>query len=513
MNNTGEFHSKLFWSNAMQKVRTMLPDTMMLFRRLFIMLSAVMLFFHSSGEAQTDFDEWIKTEKDSFQEYRDARDAEFVGFLKEQWEEFEVFTGLVRDPSPKPTEIPTAPPAPVEDPEPPDSRIIPEIPILEYIAPSQEPVPSPQEPDIKKKGEKIEFLLHQTPLIIYVDPAFHATSVSSLDKDAISGFWSRMSQADYENLIEQFNAYRVSLNLNDWGLFYLVHQTGLYVFKNTTEAGLFVWFVSSKMGYDTRIGYGRDKAYLLMPCSSTLYGVQYLTLENRKYYAMFFGQVAESFESIYTYKGSYPQSDRVIDVSIPEVPGINISLNSRDLSFVYDNNEYSFTVSYNKSLIEFFKYYPQTDLKVYFQAGISPETESELVKFLKPILEGRSEKEAVDILLRLVQTSFDYKTDDEQFGMEKYLLPMETFYYPYSDCEDRSFMFAWLVKRLLGLEVVGLDYPGHLATAVKFSNDFKGDFIIHNSKKYIVCDPTYINAIAGMAMPVYNNVKPAIILF
>jgi hypothetical protein len=110
-----------------------------------------------------------------------------------------------------------------------------------------------------------------------------------------------------------------------------------------------------------------------------------------------------------------------------------------------------------------------------------------------------------------VQKSFAYKTDDDQFGHEKYMLADETVFYPYSDCEDRAFFFAYLVKKLVGLDVIGLDYPGHVATAVNFSIDLPGDSVIRNGKKYLVCDPTYINANLGMAMPQFKSVKPDII--
>jgi hypothetical protein len=122
-----------------------------------------------------------------------------------------------------------------------------------------------------------------------------------------------------------------------------------------------------------------------------------------------------------------------------------------------------------------------------------------------------SEIEAVNLLLRFVQTAFKYKTDAGQFGFENYLFLEETLYYPYSDCEDRSVLFAWLVRSLLGLQVVGLNYPGHIATAVKFSDATKGDTVTFNHVKYVVSDPTYINATAGMTMPEFKHKTPEVI--
>ena len=48
-------------------------------------------------------------------------------------------------------------------------------------------------------------------------------------------------------------------------------------------------------------------------------------------------------------------------------------------------------------------------------------------------------------------------------------------------------------------------HPGHLATAVGFNEDVAGDYLMVNGKKYVVCDPTYINARVGMTMPKMDN--------
>ena len=53
----------------------------------------------------------------------------------------------------------------------------------------------------------------------------------------------------------------------------------------------------------------------------------------------------------------------------------------------------------------------------------------------------------------------------------------------------------------------------HLAAAVKFKNPADGDSHHHLGKKYIVADPTYINADAGMTMRQYQNEKPEIVSF
>ena len=129
----------------------------------------------------------------------------------------------------------------------------------------------------------------------------------------------------------------------------------------------------------------------------------------------------------------------------------------------------------------------------------------------KENISAGSEPEAAEMILNFVQTAFEYKTDDEQFGYETPMFPDETLNYPYSDGEDRAILFATLARDLLGLDVVLMHYPNHIAAAVCFNSDVSGDSVMHKGRKYIVCDPTFIGAPVGVTMPGMNNAEAEII--
>ena len=131
---------------------------------------------------------------------------------------------------------------------------------------------------------------------------------------------------------------------------------------------------------------------------------------------------------------------------------------------------------------------------------------------LRKVLEGKDELKAANMLLNFVQTGFDYQTDSDQFGYERPLYPDETFFYPYCDCEDRSILFSCLVRELLGLDVVLLNYPNHIATAIHFNKDVKGDAVVIDGKTYIISDPTYINASVGSCAPKYKSLTPGVVV-
>lgn len=162
--------------------------------------------------------------------------------------------------------------------------------------------------------------------------------------------------------------------------------------------------------------------------------------------------------------------------------------------------------------MDFYRDYPQRDLAIHYKAPMSEELRSSLYQQLKKAVEGKSQKDAANLLLNFVQTAFQYKTDGEQFGYEKPNFPDETFYYPYCDCEDRAMLCSVLVRDLVGLETVLLDYPNHVATAVRFTEQITGDAVVlHGNTKYLICDPTYICASIGTCMEQYKDIRPEVI--
>ena len=54
---------------------------------------------------------------------------------------------------------------------------------------------------------------------------------------------------------------------------------------------------------------------------------------------------------------------------------------------------------------------------------------------------------------------------------------------------------------------------GHVAAAVNFHETVAGDSISYQGKRYVVTDPTYINANAGMTMPNFKQFEPTVIAY
>jgi hypothetical protein len=476
------------------------------------------IFFCSSGilKAQT-FEEYKKQREQEMQQFKEERekqmqqlaaefdkyveerDKEFTDYLKKRWTQFQVFRGLEIPAEPKPDVAPayTEP----DRPKPPEAlpTIIPEIKI------KPEDIPKPILPRVTKK-EPPKFPVHTSdfdfygfPVLFDYDKKVQVKPLGDVNEESIGNYFAEMSNTNYNQLISQLNDYRQLMNLNDWGYYQLVQKAAAMINRQDEKTtDLLTWFILLRSGYKVKIAYFENDVYLLLPILNQVYGKNFFQLDNLNYYLMD-GELLE----LYTYETDFQDAQKVFDLNIYKPISLGEEPAEKTFSFNYQGAEAPISIIYNSSIIEFYREYPLSDIKVYFDAVVSPAAKESLAENFIPLLQGKSELEAVNMLLNFVQTAFEYKTDQDQFGYEKYFFAEEAFYYPFCDCEDRSVLFAYLVKSLLGLEVIGLNYPGHIATAVKFNESVGGDYVSYNGENYVVSDPTYINAPVGLTMPQY----------
>lgn len=480
-----------------------------------ITLGFIALIFGVSSDANEEFQQWMQqqgqgmqAQKKEFQEYKDKRDQEFTAFLKAHWTAVDIVKGRVRDKQPKPDVLPVAPAEPTQ-PSPIDKPVV-------VLSPRTEPIEAPLSPPalVRKKGIPLTVNFYGKRIFFNYDAGLKQKLANRIDKLAVSNYWSALSKTDYEDLLQQLNMQKKFLQLNDWAFASLVNKLASGINNNQkNEVALLSWFLLAKSNYKARIAYDNASIYLLVPSKHELFEVSYFTFSGKRYYAIDFTGQKQKLGQVFTYDSEYPLTTNDFDMQVTSAVAVSDSSERRRLSFEFDAKQYEVNVIYDRGRIKFFSTYPQLSLDLYFSSAVHKLTATPLQKQLADYMQGMSEQQAVNFLLRFVQTSLKYETDEQQFGVENYLFPEETLFYPYSDCEDRAVLFAWLVKSLLGLDVIGLDYPGHVAAAVHFSEVVKGDYVKYQGKRYVVTDPTYINANAGMSMPGFKQYKPAVIAY
>ena len=414
-------------------------------------------------------------------------------------------------PTLKPATPTVKPATPVTKPTTPAAK--PATPTTPTTPPAVVPVPTakPSAPTsalYKESSEKQ--MINYCGQRIYVDKSLKGVcSIGNMREKAVADAYEAMCKADYKPLLADCRQLKKDLKLNDWGVFLFVRDVSNALCADANASVVMQQFLLNELGYKSKMARraDRDQMLLFVATDCKMYGRPYFTKDGLNYYNLTSDETCQ----FYMCQEDSPKAKSNIDMQITNAP----RLNSGVVNSVHKNGAGTVAVSVDvpKSLMLFYKSMPQCDYSVYVNAKVNPAVADRLLSSLAPIVEGKSETEAANLLINFVQTGFKYATDQEQFGYEKPFFVEELFYYPYCDCEDRSVLYSYLVRNLLKLDVVLLDYPNHIATAVCFNENVSGDFVTVEGKKYIVCDPTYIGASIGKAMPQFKRVAAKVLKY
>ena len=333
---------------------------------------------------------------------------------------------------------------------------------------------------------------------LYIDASMKGViNITSSQECAVADGYEALCRSNYKPLIANCQQAQKDFRLNDWGVFLFVKTAAEALCNDENSCIVMQQFLLNELGYRAKMARRGDRNQLLLFVATDcmVYGHPYFTKEGLNYYNIN-GTEACTF---YMCNQDSKKAKIPVAMRLNNVPALNSGVVSRQRTNKAGNVSVSVNVS--KSLMDFYASMTQCDYGVYAKEPVAGSLAQEVLGTLRPLVQGKSEVDAANLLLNFVQTGFKYATDEEQFGFEKPFFVEELFYYPACDCEDRSVLFGWLVRELLGLDVVYLDYPNHIATAVQFKGDVKGDFLTVDGKRYTVCDPTYIGASIGMTMP------------
>lgn len=507
-------------------------------KKIYPILSCLLLISIGQAEAQSwkqklqDMKDRIEQKVDRQQKEVDARYAEH---LRRVWDKAEFLE------APEPYSIPKPDQSPIYDPSfdmkfgdeqfdfdlfPTNPAAAKDRPDFSVIAPRPDPSPKPM-PDIDEpynelptevpagdfraelSRDQLQRLNRQADVDYFGSrfPLYYNAAISfdfrgKLNERLIGDAWSQLDNGEYELLLYQFVRQANAQNLNDWGYCQLLNQAAKSIYPGDINAQtMFSLFFLSKSGYVVGVSYHADQLYLMFPSLQTIYGTTFLRGQDYKYYIIDLNGGSPQLNEGKVFNKTYPNADRIINFRFFQTPKLQERALTRNLSFEFEGNSYNIPVKVNKNLVNFYQTYPFTDLDVQLTTPLSDMAYRSLIPPLRRAVAGMSETKAADLLLKFSQTAFEYETDEAQFGQENYLFAEETLYYPASDCEDRAVLFAYLVQEILNLDVVGLIFPGHAATAVRFSAEYAGDFINYKGAKYLICDPTYIDARVGACMP------------
>ena len=452
-----------------------------------------------------EFDSFRQNITTQFESFRDSTNYIYAEYLSQSWEAFNL-----QAPVPVPRK-----PLPIEDTRYDSAKV--SVPVI--LPTDTFPPVSYQEtdiylqpvaPDIKAQPGRqcLLFRYFGTPVEMSLYNGLNDIRLPSINENHVSACWLQLSKQPWKPFMLELLSLKDELNLNDWAFYQLLVHVSDACFPAAlaNEKVLFTVFMLNQAGYRVKTGRQKTSLFPLIAFRMEVYGTPYITFDDGNYYVISPNKFPSS-EVVYSYRLNYGNAISGIDLAIRKPFRLDILPKSSKQTF--ENKTYM--IEYNANLIALYDTYPQTVLSVYADTPLASSTRKSLEKELLPALKDKTEEEALAFLLAYVQHAFPYMPDEEQFGYEKYFFAEELFHYPYSDCEDRAILFSQLVRRFIGLDVVLLDYPNHVATGVKLRSFVEGDCVIVNNERYIVCDPSYIGAPLGRVMNNYRNVNARII--
>ena len=458
-------------------------------------------------DAYNDFKRQAQTE---YEDFRRNANREYAEWMRQAWE---MYGKIPATPVPKDDMLP-----PIEYDKEKDKQSPTPLPYDEVEpTPAPEPQPLPIAPIRENDGDfhGVKFNYYGTELSVRL-PQNYKFSIKGKTEEAYANAWEELSSEDFDNLIRDCLLIRIEHQLNDWAYLMMLGQMSEAICgKSTNEAVMMQAFVYCQSGYKIRLGISANNdLHLLFQTKHIILGMDGFNMKDGLFYSL---------------KPVDDKGLKVCDISFPEEKPLSLIINqemlladnlSAERELIPQGVTSGIKSQVNKNLIDFFNEYPTSVINdnfitrwaMYANMPLSSHVKKKLYPQLIAVIDGLSKAEAAQTLLYWVQTAFVYEYDDKVWGNDRAFFAEETLYYPYCDCEDRSILFTRLVRDLLGLKCILIYYPGHLASAVCFTEHVSGDYIQVNGSRFVVCDPTYIGAPVGVTMKGMDNASAKVIL-
>jgi len=339
-----------------------------------------------------------------------------------------------------------------------------------------------------------------------------------LNPENIRKFISDLEPAFIQQCLDTLLLYNKILKHGDAGFYFMCGAIARHIFPyDLNETRLFSTLLMQAYGINVQPGIQGESIVQIVHTLQDLYEVPRLNsaIHNSKKHGGFFLWQNDSvpvLNSAITSAGTNSQDKlRPLDLSMRKSPVLSDSYFEEMLIFrdPVSRRTDTFSVRQSHAHLNFLNSLPQMSPEIYFAKSLSPEVHNSLIPQLKARVVELRPHEALGWLLRFVQLTFPYMTDEQQFGKEKAMFAEEALFYAYTDCEDRSALFALLVREVLNRPVIGLDFPGHMATAVMVpKKEARGARIRYAGHTFMVCDPSYKRGMPGSLMPEFTSIKP-----
>ncbi|HEX2901123.1 MAG TPA: hypothetical protein VHS96_15500 [Bacteroidia bacterium] len=325
-------------------------------------------------------------------------------------------------------------------------------------------------------------------------PGISTEMPKELNEAAFRKVYSHFEASEYHPFLKKVGDYRRGMSLSDWHYYGILadYSEQEFVTEGQNFQVLFQWFMLRKSGIDARLFHTATTVYLNVLSEDIEFGFYIMEQGGRKYANLTARRKGLKLDNV---TASMPAilpdaAEMPFVMRMAQMPRLAVSDTvERLIEFVHKDQPYKIMVHLNKSWLQVMDDYPYYNQKSYFEVGMSREAENTLLPALRKLIESKTDLEKVQLLLSFTRTAFFYKEDAGGYGKEKPMTPEETLYHSYSDCEDRSALFFYLCRKLVGLPQIVLDFDTHVGCAVVLEG-VQGDFYKYKDRRFVYCEPT-----------------------
>lgn len=282
-------------------------------------------------------------------------------------------------------------------------------------------------------------------------------------------------------------------NLDDVGIVLLIDKISQHIFtgNKTNERAFFKYLLLKEIGFDVILTKTGNTLNCMGNTSFVPGRYAYITYGNKTYKDLNFqskGTNAQHFifqDNLRTYK--------VLTRNVLKKPNIRAKLVDKTVAVKFGMDTYEIPLQGNQSYNEYLGDLPPFNLgNNYTTVAFSDEMTQTLLPALRYKMQGLNKDESIKFLLAFVQQCVPYGSDYDKYGAERYYYPEETVLSTSADCEDKAFLFAYLLDKLLEVKSVGLffEQDKHYGLAVEIPGYTGKDAFKYSGKSYVACEPT-----------------------
>ncbi|MBR3434887.1 MAG: hypothetical protein IKG88_03250 [Bacteroidales bacterium] len=319
---------------------------------LLLLLPLVAMSQVDTGARRRAMEEYKQQYRKQFDEYKDSINGQFIQYLKQRWDEKQLFQGEHQPVRPEPVLQPESDTLS-------DTLHSEQLPTGDMVTLQVEQFqPTTTNIVATYVAEVFNIAFYGKQLSFKVPVNVSKLKLSGSREYQISNYWQQLNKEKLNQVTLQLAGQKQDLRLNGWGLFDLTRQLTASIYPNNADqqVALAVYLLNA-MHYDVRMGRVGGNLVILMASASKIYDIPFTVVSNVRYYAFRpIGAKEELKGRLYTYSQQLDGANHGIDLFMSETPQLGGRLCSNPYKNRFGGRD--ITIYVNQGLMDFYAQYP-----------------------------------------------------------------------------------------------------------------------------------------------------------